>query len=167
MKSEPAILIDKVKFDGLKVRLEYQQRRPDDRYDELAIASFDRPAPELPAALRDLAQDLCDIGELHPSYAEGLAIRSVSFTYAENGVMGAVITGLKSVKTAKSPLVLNTPFLTAGPMNNSDSGPFFGDPCLKRLATLSEEAIRYINGEREQPVLPLAGAARPDDKPRS
>lgn len=146
-----AILIGKVKWDGVRVRIEYQQRRPDNRYDELAIASFDRPSPEFCTDLQALEVDVCEIGQLPASYTEGLGVRGVSFTYSDDGVMGACITGLKRVKTAKSPLVLNTPFITESGINEQDHGPFFSEETVNRLRAIVERAVAYIGGgERAQ-----------------
>jgi hypothetical protein len=155
--SKPDIVIDKVKWDGTKVRLEFQRLRKDLKYDEAMIGSTDQPLPSFRAALVDLVQDVCAIVECPTSYGDKMVIRGVTFTDSD-GTRGACITALKSVKTAKAPLVLNTPHLTFGPMNDGDSGPFLPGETIERLETLEAEAIRYINGEREQAALPLEPA---------
>lgn len=156
------IVIDKLKWDGVRLRIEYQQRRKDNRYDELAIASFDRPSPNFCEDLQALEQDICDICELPARYREGLVVRGVSFTYTDDGVMGACITALKRVKTAKSPLVINTPFITESGINDQDPGPFFSEETLDRLRTVMERAIGYLEGgERAQGALELQKASEP------
>lgn len=158
------ILIDKVKWDGVKVRIEYQQRRQDNRYDELSIASFDRPSPEFVAALQALELDVCTICELPTSYTEGLQVRGVSFTYHEE-TMGACITALKTVKSAKSPLCINTPFITEGAMNDQDHGPFFDEETIERLQEIVLRAGNYVSGgERAQGELDLK-TPQPADPP--
>lgn len=163
-ESAPDIIVDKVKYDGTKVRVEYQRKRPDDRYDEAAIASFDQPSPVFRAALWNLSQDVCAIAEFHESYGDKLTVRGASFTYSDGGVMGACITALAGVKTAKAPLVLNTPFLTAGPINDGDGGPFLDEMTVARLEALQAAAIAYINGDREQPKLELGSPDAPKPK---
>lgn len=155
--SKPAIIVDKLKYDGTKVRIEFQRLRQDLKYDEAMIGSTDQPLPSFRAALVDLIQDVCALIECPTSYGDKMVIRGVTFTDSD-GTRGACITALKSVKTAKSPLVLNTPHLTFGPMNDGDQGPFLPGETIERLETLEAEAIRYINGEREQSALPLEPA---------
>lgn len=158
--SKPEIVIDKVKYDGTKVRIEFQKLRADKRYDEAVLGSFDTPMLSFRLALADLVQDVCAIVECPETYGDSIKVRGVSFTDTD-GIRGAVITALKGVKTAKSPLVLNTPHLTSAPMNDGDQGPFFDGATSERLELLEAEAIRYINGEREQPGLPLSDATPP------
>ena len=163
MVSKPEIIIDKVKWDGTKVRLEFQRLRKDNRYDEAVLGSFDVPLQSFRESLAALVVDVCAIIECPEAYGDKLAIRGVTFTDSD-GTRGAVITSLKSVKTAKSPLVLNTPHLTFGPMNDGDQGPFLPDGTITRIERLEAEAIRYINGEREQPQLPIGAMADPAKK---
>jgi hypothetical protein len=158
--SKPAIIIDKLKYDGSKVRVEFQRLRQDRKYDEAMIGSTDQQLPSFRAALVDLIQDVCAIAEAPASYGDTIVVRGVTFTDSD-GTRGACITALKAVKTAKSPLVLNTPHLTFGPMNDGDQGPFLPGDTITRLETLEAEAIRYINGEREQAGLPLEPAVQP------
>jgi hypothetical protein len=150
---KPDIIIDKVKYDGKKVRIEYQKKRPDNRYDENAIASFDHPTLAFRDALDALDLDVCAIAQFHESYADILTVRGCSFTYTD-GIMGACITALAGVKTAKAPLCINTPFLTEGPMNDGDTGPFLDPSTLERIQDVQRQAMAYINGDREQPQLP-------------
>lgn len=155
--SKPAIIVDKLKYDGTKVRIEFQRLREDLKYDEAMIGSTDQPLPSFRATLVDLIQDVCAIVECPESYGNTIVVRGVTFTDSD-GTRGACITALKSVKSAKSPLVLNTPHLTFGPMNDGDQGPFLSGETITRLETLEAEAARYINGEREQASLPLEAA---------
>lgn len=148
--------INKVKFDGAKVRLEFEIERPDGRFDESVVASFDAPLPSFNGALQALAADVCTICESGADQAAHLRVSSVSFSHA-NDIMGAVITGVKPVMTAQSPVVLNTPHLTVKPYG--DVGPVFSLGTVERLERLITEAERYILGERAQQALPLDAAA--------
>lgn len=153
------VLIDKVKWDAVRVRVEYQQLRFDNRYDELVIGSFDVPSLEFQAALQALEADVIEICALPVDYTEGLKVRSVSFTYSD-ATMGAVITALKVLKTAKGPLVINTPYLTETGVNESDPGPFLPDATIERLRDLVQRAVGYIGGgERIQQNLDLTTEA--------
>lgn len=154
MSAKPDFIIDKVKFDGVKVRIEFQRKRADDRYDEAWLASFDHPMRSFIAALIALAPDVCTICELPSDQVDKLQVRGVSFSHT-NDIMGAVITALKPVKTAQSPVVLNTPHIPQAPYSDGGEGPLLDDDTADRLETLRDEAIRYINGEREQPQLDL------------
>jgi len=154
------LVIDRVKFDGAKVRIEYQRKRVDDRYDEAVIASFDRPRPEFVAALQALAADVCLICELPADQVERLSVRGASFSHT-NDVMGAVITAMKPVKTAQSPLVLNTPHIPSAPYSDEGGGPVLAEETVARLEAVINEAAQYIDGNRAQQPLPLANKEIP------
>lgn len=159
-----AFIIDKVKYDGIKVRIEYQRRRQDDRYDEAAIASFDRPLPAFVEVLGALWLDVCNICEFSHKYRDGLVVRGVSFSHTD-GVMGAVITALKSVKAASAPVVINTPHIPSAPYGDGAGGPVLPAETIDRLNDVRDEAIRYISGERAQQQLDLKPPPPADPTP--
>lgn len=148
--------IAKVKYDRSKVRVEFEIERVDGRFDEQLLSSFDPPLPSFDVALQALAQDVCTICELPADQAQQLRISSVSFSHT-NDILGAVITAVKPVKTAQSPVVLNTPHLTEKPYG--DGGPVFSADTRQRLEQLVEECQRYIRGERAQQALPMQDTA--------
>jgi hypothetical protein len=150
--------ITKVKYDGARVRVEYQKERADGQSaDDFTLNCADRPSNAFLAALTALADDVVAICELPEPEARKLTVRGVSFTNT-NDIFGAVITALKELGTANSPLVLNTPHLTEEPYGEGDdSTPLLKTETADRLHTLALEAENYINGDRAQPSLFVAG----------
>ena len=146
--------IEKVKYDGTRVRIEYSVERQDGRFDERVLSCYDEPIPEFKTALAALVEDVCDICELPADQAEKMRVQSVSLSYT-NDILGLVITALKSVKTAQSPVVLNTPHIPAQSYAEGGEGPVLADNTLMRVETVTREAERYIDGERAQQSLPM------------
>jgi hypothetical protein len=148
------IRFTKVKSDGSKVTLHYERERSDGTRDEYAMVSADRPAPEFDAALNALAEDVIVVCELPASDKEKLTVRGVSLSHT-NDIRGAVITAMKALTTANSPLVLNTPHLPESAYSGSktDPNPTMADGMVHRLDDLEREATRYVDGERAQGAL--------------
>lgn len=147
--------IEKVKFDGKKVRIEFSVERKDGQFDESMLASFDEPAREFNEALQALKADVCKICELPTSYGDTMRVSSVSLSYT-NDVMGAVITAVRPVLTANSPVVFNTPHLPSVDYSPGGSGPTLEPSTVERLERLITECHRYILGDRAQQALPLS-----------
>lgn len=150
--------IEKVKYDGNRVRIEYSVQRADSRYDEQVLSCHDEPRPEFKTALAVLAEDVCTICEIGLEQAERIKVSGVSLSYT-NDVRGLVITALKRVKTAQSPVVLNTPHLTETPYSEGGDTPVLETLTVARLDALVSECERYIAGERAQQELPMVGTA--------
>ena len=139
----------KIKFDGSKVRLEYQVTRKDGGVpDEHVVVCSDQPDRAFPLALAALALDVVGICELSDSDETKLLVRGVSMSYTD-GIRGACITALKSLKTSNAPLVLNTPHLPEKPYGEGD-GPTLDSSTVSRIDALVVEAERYLAGERAQ-----------------
>lgn len=138
----------KIKYDGSKVRLEYELTRPrGGDPDEFVYVCSDRPLPSFPEALQALDVDVCHICEFPSSEAAKLAVRGVSIGY-EDDVPGLCITALRSVMTANSPLILNTPYLPERPRTSDPSGYRLPHETVRRLKKVIAEANRYLDGER-------------------
>lgn len=142
----------KIKYDGSKVRLEYEIERPDGgESDEYSLLSGDKPAASFDLALQALVEDVVAICEFQKSDASTLAIRGVSLTHTD-GILGACVTALKSLTTANSPLVINTPHLpeSAYSGNTNDPNPLMPAGMAQRIAALMAEAEKYAAGARAQ-----------------
>lgn len=142
----------KLSYDGEKVLVRFEQTRLNGEPDEFETKCSDKPAPELIAALAALRSHVGHILELPPAYTEGLVVRGVSLGYGgETEVMGATITALRTLQTARAPLVLNTPFLPSAPYSETgDPGPLLPETCTDALRKVEAEAFRYVDGHRAQ-----------------
>jgi hypothetical protein len=159
-----SLRIRKVKWNGDRLLVNYERARAgsdDDESgepDEFSINCKDRPSPAFLSALQALEKDVNAICEFKP-HAK-LNVRAVSFSWSK-GVMGAVITAHRSLGTAPSPLILNTPHLPAEPYGAGAGGQLMPAGMAERLRMLLEEVSRYVlGGAREQPGMPygLEGA---------
>lgn len=149
-------IVTKVKWDGSRVRIEYQKERTDGLSDDYTLNCADRPSPAFLNAMNALADDVVEICELGIDDAKKLTVRGVTFTHTSD-VFGAVITAMKKLKTANAPLVINTPHLTEEPYGEGDtSTPLLETETVDRLHMLALEAENYINGERAQGSLIVA-----------
>lgn len=107
----------------------------------------DTPRPEFVIALADFATYLLDIAELDAAWNRELTIQSVTITENDQG-RGIVVTGLKKVAMAPSPIVINTPFLSE--LATSVGGPTLPRYVIGMLDQLELEAGKYRAGERAQ-----------------
>lgn len=150
----------KIKSDGSKVMIAYEVERKDGGdADEYSMHSADKPRPEFDAALQALATDVVYICELIPSDVERLRVRGVTLTHS-NGILGACITALKTLKSSNAPLVINTPHLPVEPYSDGDdNAPTMPSGMADRIAAVEAEAQRYLDNDRAQVSL-FAGATK-------
>lgn len=141
----------KIKYDGSKMRIEYEVERKDAEPDEYTLFSSDKPAPEFDRALQALTGDVLTICEMPDGDASVITVRGVSLTHTSD-VLGVCVTALKSLKTSNAPLVLNTPHLpeVAYSGDSNDANPTMPVGMSNRLRVLMDEAERYVNGDRAQ-----------------
>lgn len=151
--------INKVKHDGALTHIEYEDEI-NGTIEEHVLKSYDKPLPEFIEALQSLAPAIELICELPEGYSNSITIRGVSFSHAgPHETMGASITGLKSLGTSNSPLVINTPHLPSEDYNGNEYNTMLlpGSAVLN-LHWLISEAERFVRGERlivEEPQLSL------------
>ncbi len=142
----------KIKYDGRRISLNYEKLRTDAEPDKFFLESNEKPLPSFNAALQKLKEHIVEICEFEHKYMSSIEVRSVTFSYGgENDTMGATITGLKTLGTANAPLVINTPHLPEEDYSGNNPGAHILTMyCVNDLKALTEEAQRYLDGEREQ-----------------
>lgn len=152
--------ITKIKYAKGRVQIDFQQTSGESETpDEFSLKCSDEPAKSFTKALAALASHVAEICEMPKpeAWAPDLKVRGVSFSWT-NDVMGAVITALKPLEHARSPMTVNTPHKSEAPYSPGDpNGEEFcltGD-CAKALGALLKEAEKYIDGKRSQMALPL------------
>ena len=141
-------VIDKVKYKKGRTTIVHHTGPMDDPEDSDSKTSKSPPTDEFKKALQDLKTDLLEICELEDDHP--VEIIGVSFSYPKD-VMGVTITGLRTLDTSVAPLILNTPFKTAEPLNeggDTNEAGFLSDVTVKRLKKVIEEAINYLGGAR-------------------
>lgn len=155
------IRLTKIKFDGAKVRIEYESKREDQKeWDEFTLHSADLPTLDFTDALKALGQDVIAICELPADDLSKLKVRGVTITHTLD-VLGVCITALKTLKGANAPLVLNTPHIPEAAYSEGADSPILGTGTVDRVHDLILAAERYIDGERAQADL----FAAPQDQP--
>lgn len=155
----------KMKYDGSTVCLAWIEN-PDARNEiEQSLKSFDKPAPSFVKALSAFVPHVLDLLELPSTYTDGLRVQSLSINYEDegDGRCGLVITSLKSLKQANSPLVLNTPHLRE---DTDDDPPEATGRFLSGMGACLHDAIAEArafvkDGKREQ--ISLDDALREQD----
>jgi hypothetical protein len=146
----------KFKLDDDGVLVKYELVDQESVRETLTVESQDRPRAELREALKAMAEHLCTIAELPPTWAKDIEIRGVTCTHT-NDIRGLVITGLRKLAGSNAPLVLNTPHFTEAPYTedaDSDVG-IYTAACGLALDLIELEVWRYLDGEREQLQLGL------------
>lgn len=113
---------------------------------EQTLTSHETPRPEFNTALQALTSWVVRICELPIDYATDMTVTGVSISVGEYG--GCVVTALKKVADANSPVVINTPHVPA--TATSENGPEMPPSTVQLVDVLEEEALRFWNGERAQ-----------------
>jgi hypothetical protein len=148
-RPEPETRFTKIKFDGSRVRLEYEVIRPGGGDpDEYALSCADLPLVAFREALRALVDDVCVICEFPSLEASKVKVLGCSITY-KDGILGAVLTATKDLLACPAPLILNTPHLPEKPYGEG-GGSVLPANTVRRVRALCVEAQRYLDGDREQ-----------------
>ena len=149
--------IRKIKRGSSFVEVHYDREGKDGAWDEYSIKCTEAPRPELDQALARLAGHVGDICELPSAYVNGLRVTGLSLSYQDDtGNWGAVITALKALRKANSPLVINTPHLPSEPYSASNpSEPRLSGDQVRDIGTAMECAEHYVQGDRLQGQLKL------------
>jgi len=141
----------KIKSNGGKVILVYEQKNREGIWDTYTIESTEAPAPSFNNAIQGMREPLLVETELFglvdPLH---ITVGGVSISHA-SGIVGLVISGTRSLKRSGAPLVINSPHKPAEPYSEG------GDPdlCLQgetvdALDALITQAELYLEGERAQ-----------------
>jgi hypothetical protein len=122
---------------------------------EHKLICSESPRPELVSALQEFAGYVIDLCELPGEYGDSLTVTGVSISENDHMGTGIVVTSLKKVTKANSPVVINTPHLSA--TASCDGGPKWPPYVNGMLTRLESEATLYREGKRAQQELPLRG----------
>jgi hypothetical protein len=145
----------KIKHTAGETTLEWQDSNAKESVSH-SLNSHEDPRPEFKTALQALTAFVCGICELPLDYTDEMTISSVTLTDHDTLGRGCVVTALKKLSRAQSPLVLNTPHVTETPA--ADGQPALPGYAIDLLERLVDEAERYRKGERAQQDLFKAAA---------
>jgi hypothetical protein len=151
-----SIRITKLKFDGKKVKIEYEKPTAvADQWDKLSIISSEQPDPGLNQslqALKDFVVDVCEFQQIEKRGMPSVKVLGISVSYDDKGKTALIVLARKTVKGAMAPFLFNTPTVPE---------PGSRKPCLlpdtvKILAEVVKQAKDYVDGVRGQMEIPLS-----------
>jgi hypothetical protein len=139
------------KPDGLIV--EFEKKNGEGKWNHYTMDCVEPPAPEVPRALADLAQDVTTLCEL-PEETLAMTVTGVSFSYGgEREIMGATIIARRNLQSANSPMNVLTPHKSVEPYaegGHIDEKAIFDENVAGRLYVLHDSVVDYVNGKRLQ-----------------
>lgn len=134
----------KIRWDQKAITLLWTTESGTETHDH-ELVSQQEPHADLNGAMQALASDVLNVCELDAAI-EYLRVQSVSLSFSEkSGLRGAVVTALKPVMIANSPVVLNTPHLTE---DGEDPKGVMPAHMWRRILALEAEAQAYLDGKR-------------------
>lgn len=132
------------------VELAYE-RADEHKVEEIKATSSERPLPSFADAMQAFTPFVIDLLEIPDDWQSALTITTLNLSADKNGNRGLIVTATKPVaKAYDRPLVLNTPLVREGGDEPSDEACVLPDEVLELISLAEEEAVRYLNGEREQ-----------------
>ena len=142
------VTINKIKYQESsgKLTIEYM------RTNENKKPSYhDEPAPEFFTALKNLTKPTLNILGLGALLIKRIKPYAVSFKYAEDKTMSAVISSMFYVPSADREIVVNTPLMKcpSDEVEASQAG-FFNQEAVDALWAFEQEARKYLDGKRNQ-----------------
>jgi len=141
----------KIKAKGDKVHVEYEVENSNGTWDEFSMTSAEKPLSSFEAAISNLEAhviDMCEFGD-NPA----ITVTGVSFSYGgDNGVMGASIIAIKTLKGSNVGLNIVTPHKASESYSEGKADPkqLLDEDCIKDLEALCIEAEKYVKGNRQQ-----------------
>ncbi|MGK2935224.1 MAG: hypothetical protein ACSLFE_08280 [Gemmatimonadaceae bacterium] len=142
----------KIKVTNDGVELKWGGERDDGTELVHDLKSHDQPAEDLRQAMtafRAYVQKL--LGITSEEWVSDLVVTGLSINTEKDGRRGLVVTCMKKLADANSPLVLNTPHLREPVDDITDSGPgFFIDGTIELIRAAERAAEAYLQGKRAQ-----------------
>lgn len=146
------IQIDRVKYFEKDGKIDIAYKKKEDNSDAVFIASFrEQASPEFYEALQNLAPSVCQILELPVSVENKLIPYGVSFKYANDGAMSAVISAKLKLPAKDTCVSINTPRMKC-PQDEVDAqeSTALTKDSVQALWTVEREAQKYLRGDRAQ-----------------
>lgn len=147
------VTINKIKYQESsgKLTIEYMRTNENKKPSYHTSIFNDEPAPEFFTALKNLTKPTLNILGLGALLIKRIKPYAVSFKYAEDKTMSAVISSMFYVPSADREIVVNTPLMKcpADEVEASQAG-FFNQEAVDSLWAFEQEARKYLDGKRNQ-----------------
>ena len=148
-----SVVIDKIKFMENNGKIKIDFKNTNDLSQDQLSGIFSEPADpifyETLKSLRSSAQAILDLPD---DMATRLVPFAVSYTYGNDGRMGAVITCQFLIPSTGKVTVISTPLMKCYE-GGKDEQKCFTPATAKKLWALEKEARRYLAGDRAQTTL--------------
>lgn len=146
------IQIDRVKYFEKDGKIDIAYKKKEDNNDVVFIATFrEQVSPGFYDALHNLAPSVCQILELPVSEQPKLVPYGVSFKYANDGAMSAVISAKLLLPAKDTCVSINTPRMKC-PQDEVDAqeSTALTKDTVQALWNVESEAQKYLRGDRAQ-----------------
>lgn len=146
------MIFHKIKDDGKKLTLEYSEIDPHNHRQRIHKAirgSDDRPRPEFNEAMAKFRREVCRILSLSELHQKHMTVTGISVSLDSQERRHLTITAQVNLPDLGSPWVLNTPSLREPDPDDEQDGQY-SSSTETLLDNLEAEAIKYLEGERQQ-----------------
>lgn len=147
------VTINKIKYQESSGKLTIKYMRTNENKKPSYHTSIfnDEPAPEFFTALKNLIKPTLNILGLGTLLIKRIKPYAVSFKYAEDKTMSAVISSMFYVPSADREIVVNTPLMKcpSDEVEASQAG-FFNQEMVDALWAFEQEARKYLDSKRNQ-----------------
>lgn len=147
------VTINKIKYQESSGKLTIKYMRTNENKKPSYHTSIfnDEPAPEFFTALKNLIKPTLNILGLGTLLIKRIKPYAVSFKYAEDKTMSAVISSMFYVPSADREIVVNTPLMKcpSDEVEASQAG-FFNQEAVDALWAFEQEAREYLDGKINQ-----------------
>jgi len=159
----------KIKLKKGEVELHYQHDKGEQGIDKFTLNSKDEPLASFELSIKKLRKHVLGLLEMPKADKEikKVTVTSVSLSYAgDDDIMGAVISGVRSLEYSNGVQVLNTPYKPEEPIGeNADDANILPEECTAIIYELIIEAEKYLEGERKQ--IEMFPKDKKSDKPET
>lgn len=145
------VTINKIKYQESsgKLTIEYMRTNENKKPSYHTSIFNDEPAPEFFTALKNLTKPTLNILGLGALLIKRIKPYAVSFKYAEDKTMSAVISSMFYVPSADREIVVPLMKCPSDEVEASQAG-FFNQEAVDALWAFEQEARKYLDGKRNQ-----------------
>jgi len=147
-----------------KVNLAYDNVNSMGTHDSISMKCDEEPAPSFRAALDNLAPVMSELCELSKQDAERITMQGVSISYhGDHNRMGIILSGFKKLLHSTGVMVINSP-LRLEREDKENPKRDISEELREMVDKLQDEAIKYLNGHRQQTTMKMDERPPKQDK---